>query len=172
MQEGRPLAFESSQLKGKNLLKPIYEKEMLAIQHAVKKWHPYLIGRHFKVKIDHDSFKYFLEQRLSSEEQQKWVTKMLGYDFEINYNKGKHNIVVDDLSRKAEGTKGSLCALSILQFDLVEETRIEWKQGQEVCKIIQQLQEDPSSLDKFVWKNNFLWYLLTTYAAQGSTHVL
>jgi hypothetical protein len=26
MQEGRPLAFESSQLKGKNLLKPIYEK--------------------------------------------------------------------------------------------------------------------------------------------------
>jgi hypothetical protein len=37
MQEGRPLAFESSQLKGKNLLKPIYEKEMLAILHAVKK---------------------------------------------------------------------------------------------------------------------------------------
>jgi hypothetical protein len=26
MQEGRPLAFESSQLKGKNLVKPIYEK--------------------------------------------------------------------------------------------------------------------------------------------------
>jgi hypothetical protein len=26
MQEGRPLAFESNRLKGKNLLKPIYEK--------------------------------------------------------------------------------------------------------------------------------------------------
>jgi hypothetical protein len=62
MQEGRPLSFESNQLKGKNLLKPIYEKEMLAILHAVKKWCPYLIGRHFKVKIDHDSLKYFLEQ--------------------------------------------------------------------------------------------------------------
>jgi hypothetical protein len=37
MQEGRPLSFESNQLKGKNLLKPIYEKEMLAILHAVKK---------------------------------------------------------------------------------------------------------------------------------------
>jgi hypothetical protein len=37
MQEGRPLAFERNQLKGKNLLKPIYEKEMLAILHAVKK---------------------------------------------------------------------------------------------------------------------------------------
>ena len=27
MQEGRPLSFESCQLKGKNLIKPIYEKE-------------------------------------------------------------------------------------------------------------------------------------------------
>jgi hypothetical protein len=26
MQEGRPLTFESSQIKGKNLVKPIYEK--------------------------------------------------------------------------------------------------------------------------------------------------
>jgi hypothetical protein len=62
MQEGRPLSFERSQLKGKNLLKPIYEKEMLAILHVVKKWCPYLIGRHFKVKTNHDSLKYFLEK--------------------------------------------------------------------------------------------------------------
>ena len=56
---------------------------MLTILHALKKWWPYLMGRHFKVKTNHDSLKYILEQRLSSEEQQKWVTKMLGYDFEI-----------------------------------------------------------------------------------------
>jgi hypothetical protein len=81
MQEGRPLSFESNQLKGKNSLKSIYEKEMLAILHAIHKWNPYLTGRHFKVKIDHDSLKYFLEQHLSLEEKQKWVTKMLGYYF-------------------------------------------------------------------------------------------
>ena len=66
MQEGRPIAFESRPIKGKYLQKPIYEKEMLAILHALKKWRTYLMGRHFKVKIDHDSLKYFLEQRLSS----------------------------------------------------------------------------------------------------------
>jgi hypothetical protein len=66
MQEGRPLDFEIWPLKGKDLHKPIYEKEMMSILHALKKWHPYLIGRHFKVKTDHDSLKYFLEQRLSS----------------------------------------------------------------------------------------------------------
>jgi hypothetical protein len=37
MQEGRPLAFESRPLKGKDLHKPIYEKEMMEILHALKK---------------------------------------------------------------------------------------------------------------------------------------
>jgi hypothetical protein len=95
MQEGRPLDFESRPLKGKDLQKPIYEKEIMTILHELRKWHPYLIGRHFKVKIYHDTLKYFLEQRLSSEEQQKWVTKILGYDFEIVYKKGKKIFVVD-----------------------------------------------------------------------------
>jgi hypothetical protein len=60
---------------------------MLAILHEVKKWCHYLIGRQFKVKTYHDSLNYFLQQRLSSEEKQKWVTNMLGYDFEIIYKK-------------------------------------------------------------------------------------
>ena len=38
MQEGRPIAFESHPIKGKYLQKPIYEKEMLAILHVIKKW--------------------------------------------------------------------------------------------------------------------------------------
>jgi hypothetical protein len=83
MQEGRALDFESQSLKGKDLQKPICEKEMMALLNALKKQCPYLIGRHFNVKTDHDSLIYFLEQRLSLEEQQKWVTKILGYDFEI-----------------------------------------------------------------------------------------
>ena len=68
MQEGRPIAFESHPIKGKYLQKSIYEKEMLEIIHALNKWRPYLMGRHFKVKTDHDSLKQFLEQRLSWEE--------------------------------------------------------------------------------------------------------
>ena len=57
MQEGRPVAFEIRPIKGKYLQNYFYEKEMLAILHALKKWRPYLMGRHFKVKIDHYSLK-------------------------------------------------------------------------------------------------------------------
>ena len=108
----------------------------MAILHALKKWRPYLMGRHFKVKADHDSLKHFLEQRLSSKEQQKWVTKMLGYDFEIIYKKGKLNVVADALSRKNEEVEALLCAISIIQPDWITEARDEWKKDEEVWTLV------------------------------------
>jgi hypothetical protein len=50
MQEGRPLAFTSKQLSERNLGKPIYEKEMLAILHVVELWCPYLLGNASKLR--------------------------------------------------------------------------------------------------------------------------
>jgi hypothetical protein len=97
----------------------IYEKEMLAILHAVDLWHPYLLGKCFQIKTDHQSLKYFLEQRPSSPEQQKWVTKLFGYDYEIIYKKGKENVVVDALSRKYED-EGSLFSLSFIVPDWLQ----------------------------------------------------
>ena len=150
MQEGRPIAFESKPIKGKDLHKPIYEKEMLAILHALKQWRPYLIGRHFKVKKNDDSLKYFLEERLSSKEQQKWITKMLGYDFEIIYKKGKQNMVVDALSRRDEDVEALQCTLSIVQPDWILEAREEWKNDPSVWTLIEELQKDPNVSDTFV----------------------
>jgi hypothetical protein len=66
MQEGRPLAFTSKQLSERNLGKSIYGKEILAILHVVDLCRPYLLGKRFQIKTDHQSLKYFLEQRISS----------------------------------------------------------------------------------------------------------
>jgi len=71
MQEGQPLAFTIEQLSGNNLGQSTYEKEIMAILHAVDAWPPYLLGRRFQIRTDHQSLKYFL-----------------GYDYEIIYKKG------------------------------------------------------------------------------------
>jgi hypothetical protein len=71
---------------------------MLAILHVVDLWHPYILGKHFQIKTDHQILKYFLEQRISSPEKQKWVTNLFEYDYEIIYKKGKDNVVADALS--------------------------------------------------------------------------
>ena len=126
------------------------------------------MGRHFKVEIDHDSLKYILEQILSSEEEQKWVTNMLGYDFEIIYKKGKQNVVADAMSRKDEDVETLLCAISIIQPNLINEAREEWKNDEEVWELIRMLQQDSSTCDTFSWKNDLLWYKDHLYLYKNS----
>jgi len=100
-----------------HLKQAIYEKEILEILHALKKWRACQMGRHFKVKMDHDILKYFLEQILFVEEEKKWVTNILGYEFDIIYRKGKKNFVADALSRKDEDVEALFCVISIIQLD-------------------------------------------------------
>ena len=47
---------------------------------------------------NHNNLRFFLEQKELNERQQKWVSKVQAYDFEIEYVKGKNNVVVDALS--------------------------------------------------------------------------
>ena len=91
----------------------MYAKEMLAIIYAIQTWRPYLLGRKFYIQTDQRSLKYLLEQSIVTPKQQKWVTKLLGYDYEITYKPGKENQAADALSRVMGSP--SLDALTIQQ---------------------------------------------------------
>jgi hypothetical protein len=167
MQEGRPLAFTSKKLSERNLGKSIYEKEMLAILHVVDLWHPYLLGQRFQIKTDHQSLKYFLEQCISSPEQQKWVTKLFGYDYEIIYKKGKDNVVVDALSRKYED-EGSLFSLSFIVPDWLQVVRQEWLQDPKSSQLIHQLQSKAPASPGYSWLHEELRYKGHLYLSKQS----
>ena len=61
-----------------------------------------------------------------------------------------------------------LCAISIIQPDWITEARDEWKKGEEVWTLIQKLQQDPSTSDTFIWKNDSLWYKDRLYICKNS----
>jgi hypothetical protein len=61
MQGGHPIVFESRKLSQPERLYSIYDKEMLAIMHALTKFRQYLVGSKFVVKTNHNNLKYFLE---------------------------------------------------------------------------------------------------------------
>ena len=84
----------------------------MAILHAVETWRPYLLGRRFQIHTDHHNLKYFLEQCLSSPQQNRWLAKMLGYDYEIIYKKWKDNSAADALSCQFE-EESTLLAISL-----------------------------------------------------------
>ena len=99
MQKGHPLAFISKALSPKHQSLSVYKNELLAIVYAVTKWHHYLSGRHFSIKTDHQSLKHLLQQRITFPSQHSWFTKLMGYDYDICYKKGKENVVANALSR-------------------------------------------------------------------------
>jgi hypothetical protein len=167
MQEGRPLAFTNNKLSERNMGKPIYEKEMLAILHVIELWHPYLLGQCFQIKTNHQSLKYFLEQRISSQEQQKWVTKLFGYDYEIIYKKGKDNVVADALSQKYE-EEGSLFSLSFIVPDWLQAVRQEWLQDPKSLHLIQQLQSKALAPPGYFWLQDELRYKGHLYLSKQS----
>ena len=78
---------------------PIHEKELLTIIHALKIWHVYLEGQHFKIITDHRSLVYFNTQPTLSRRQARWNELLQEYDFEIIYKPRKTNVVADALSK-------------------------------------------------------------------------
>ena len=99
MQDQKPIAFHSQVLKGRSL---VLSTEFLAVVVAVQKWRHYLVGKPFVIKTDQQSLKYLLDQRVGTRAQQRWITKLLGYNFLVEYKKGKENVVADALSRQGE----------------------------------------------------------------------
>ncbi|KAL0444685.1 UNVERIFIED_CONTAM: Retrovirus-related Pol polyprotein from transposon [Sesamum latifolium] len=98
-QKGHPLAFFSKKLCPKMQSSSAYVRELFAITEAVKKWRQYLLGCQFHIYTDHNSIRGLVNQTIQTPEQQKWLYKLLGYNYEIHYKPGKENIVADALSR-------------------------------------------------------------------------
>ena len=69
------------------------------------------MGKPFIIKIDQQSLKFLLEQRVGTLAQQKWITRFLGYSFLVEYKKGDKNKVADAFSRKVSDPSSSLSLL-------------------------------------------------------------
>jgi len=113
-QNNRLIAYFSEAFKGFALTLSTYEKEMLAIVKSIKKWRPYLLGKPFTVRTDQQSLKYLLEQRITTPAQTRWLPKIMGYEYIIEYKKGVDNQVTDSLSRVTENKVSNICWSSAL----------------------------------------------------------
>lgn len=157
MQMKHPIAYFSKAFTASKLSKSAYDKELMALVLAIQHWRHYLLGRRFVVYSDQKSLKHLLQQRITTANQQEWMAKLLGFDFEVVYKVGVENKVADALSRQHE----EATIQTMLSFPI-------WTQGkqlqQEVMQdpvlkgIIKAIQSDPTSKPGFVLKGGVLFY--------------
>ncbi|GJY66503.1 ty3-gypsy retrotransposon protein [Tanacetum coccineum] len=137
---GHPIAYLSKTLAPKHQSLSTYEKEFMAVVLALEKWKCNLLDRHFKIKTDHFSLKYFLDQRLSTPFQTKWLPKLLGFDYEIIYKKGADNAAADALSRLTTSGEFNAMVLSSIEPDLLKDNKAIWIADVDIQLLIQQLE--------------------------------
>jgi hypothetical protein len=99
MQDKHPVAYLSKALGVNNCKISVYEKEFLAVMMAINRWHSYLQRGPFTILTDHKSLCALGDQQLSTELQNKAMSKLLGLQFTFKYKRGVDNAVADSLSR-------------------------------------------------------------------------
>jgi hypothetical protein len=99
MQKGQPISFLSKSIGPRSAGLSTYDKEAMAIIEALKKWKHYFSASSLIIKTDQQSLKYIQDQKLTEGIQHKLLVKLLGYNYTVEYKKGKENKVADALSR-------------------------------------------------------------------------
>lgn len=102
LQAGRPVAFSSRSLTDTEKEYAQIEKELLAVVHAVNKFHLYVYGRKFKVISDHKPLVSIMNKpisKISNHRLQRLKLKLVKYDFELVHKPGKELHIADLLSR-------------------------------------------------------------------------
>ena len=111
------------------------------------------------MRTDHNSLKFFLEQKQLQERQQKWISKIQAYDFDIEYVKGKNNVVADALSRRP-------ATLSLISLDIDWRARllVEYSKDRFACEILDEQVVD----DRFRVIDEIIYYRDWIFLTEGS----
>lgn len=107
-QSGKPIAFYSRTLNSAEKNYSTIEKELLSIIENCKHFRPYLFGRKFTVKTDHNPLVWLSKLKEPNSRLTRWRLKLEEYDFDVIYKKGLENKVADALSRIEINTKESV----------------------------------------------------------------
>ena len=106
MEDGsdKPIAFASRSLAPAEKRYSQLDKEGLAIIFGVKRFHQYLVGRHFVILSDHKPLQHLFRETsgvpvLASARIQRWALILGAYDYSIEYKPGPDHANADVLSR-------------------------------------------------------------------------
>ncbi|WVZ08837.1 hypothetical protein V8G54_022183 [Vigna mungo] len=99
--------------------------------------------------------KVFVIEVDASAFQQKWLVKLMEFDFTIEFKQGRENLAVDALSRQESVDCQTLTNL-IPKSNMLTRIRDSWQTNVSIQKLLQELQTATSSHKHYTWNQNEL----------------
>ncbi|WVZ03423.1 hypothetical protein V8G54_024229 [Vigna mungo] len=158
MQEGHPIAFHNKLFCPKLMRSSTYVRELHAITAAVKKWRQYLLGHSFTILTDHRSLKELMTQVIQTPEQQVYLSKLLGFDYSIQYKTGRTNVVADALSRPFDFGDNQLFILSMPHLLFMEELHKALLTSPDFVQLFKDVQNNPDTQEHYSIHQDLLFY--------------
>lgn len=99
----------------------------------------------------------------------KWLTKLLGYDFRVEYKRGRENKVADALSRREEtSTEPTLTVISYPTATWLKELTLSY-QDDESKELLAKWDQSALDLVKYNYRNYILFYKGRMYVGSTTT---
>ena len=92
-------------------------------------------------------------------DNKNWVSKIQAYDFDVEYVKGKKNIVADALSRKP-----ALCSLTEIAANWKTQLLVEYSKNSFACELVDCKVQD----DRYVVMDDIIYFKNRIYLVPGS----
>ena len=74
-------------------------RELAALIFGLKQFRPYLLGRHFQVRVDNMAIRYYKNMKDTSGQCARYLDFLSNFDFDIVYREGGRHVNCDSLSR-------------------------------------------------------------------------
>ena len=147
----RPIYFLSRKLSEAERTYSATEKEFLAVLWGVERLHQYLYGRPFVIRTDHQCLKQLLCNGIEGGSAPcrviRWATRLLQYNYSVEFIPGKKNTIADALSRvphESEDSNLELYAVHLSDFQAtplsLDEIRKETAADMELQSVIERME--------------------------------
>ena len=99
-EEEKVIAYFSRSLTKSERQYCVTRKELLALVTAVRHFHHYVYGRHFKVRTDHGALRWLMNFKNPEGQTARWIEILGIYDLEVEHRQGRNHGNADGLSRR------------------------------------------------------------------------
>lgn len=160
IQGKHPLAFFSKKLTPHMQGASTYVCELFATTEAIFKWRQYLLGAKFIIRTDQHSICQMMTQTIQTTEQQRFLVKLLEFDYTIEYNPRAFNTVVDALSRINE-TDSQLLSIATYLVDcpIIATIREALTITPTMIDLLNNMKQDPGNFPEYTYKDGLIFFL-------------